>query len=527
MRASSQIEVSKKIARLQSAIEAKKEKILSLRREAERLDSLIERISRIENKINPGVREILKFPGVMGVLLDLIVIPKEYRISVEVAAGGHLSDVVVDRMETAVRCVNHLKAKRLGRGRFLPLNKMLPVRKGPLPPACIGWLSDLIHYDKKYSPVMEYVFGRTACVKGIETARKIMQRQRVRMVTLDGDLVEVSGAVTGGYYRKRGSANVKAYLKEKDSLLKEIESLEEETAALGRELSSLAEKERKTRVVDIEKERQGLDRRLEKIREEKKEAYEKSISLQQELGRLNIQKAKIEARFDSLRLQVPKKKVPPYDMGIGSLREKEKEVMERLQELGPVNLKAIEEFDSIVGEFEEFKEKVDKIAEEKEAIQETISRIEEKRMETFMATLNSIARNFKDVYRGLTGGEAELVLEDPKNLDTGLMIKATPPGKKLLHIDSMSGGEKTLTAFAFLFALQKHKPAPFYILDEADATLDKVNTSRIVSLIKKQSKDAQFIIISHNDELVRQADQIYGVTMDGGESKVMGIELPE
>jgi len=527
VQASSQIEVSKKIAMLRSGIESKKDRVESLQREGERIDSLMERVSRIENKVNPGVREILKFSGVRGVLADLIVVPKEYRVAVDVAAGGHLRDVVVDSMQTAVRCINHLKSKRLGRARFLPLNKISPGRKGGLPPACIGWLSDLMHFDSKYSTAMEYVFGRTACVKDIETAREITKRQRLRMVTLDGDLVEVSGAVTGGHYRKAGGADIKGYLGEKQGLAKQIEKLEEEIRVLSKELSSLADKEKKTKTFDIEKDRQGIDKRMEVLREERKEAYQKRLDLQQELGRLNIQKAKLEASFDNLKLQVPKKKDIPYNRGLAELRSMEKGAMEGLQELGPVNMKAIDDFDSVLGEFEEFKEKVDKIAEEREAVQGSINEIEERRRATFMGTMNSISKHFKDVYSELTDGDAELLLENPNDVETGLMIKATPPGKKLLQIDSMSGGEKTLTAFAFIFALQKHKPAPFYILDEADATLDKVNTKRLVSLLRKQSKDAQFVVISHNDNLVREADRIFGVTMSGGESKVMGIELPE
>lgn len=524
--ASSQIELSKKIGRLQSSIEGKKERHASLQREIERLDALIERVSRIEKRLNPRVKEVLRLPGVKGMLLDLIVIPKEYRVAVDVAAGGHLQDVVVDSMHTAVRCVKYLKERKLGRARFLPLDKIRPGGKGALPPACLGWLADLIHFDRQYSPVMEYVFGRTACVKDIETAKEIIKRQRIRMVSLDGDLVEASGAVTGGYYRK-GRGDVKGYLNEKSSLQRGVEQMEEEIKVLGKELSLLAEKEKKTKTFDMEKQRLNLDKRLENTRMERKEVYEKRLVVQQELGRLNIQKAKFEARFDSLKLQVPKKKSLPYDRGIGELKAMEKAALERLQEIGPVNMKAIEEFDAIVGEFEEFKEKVDKIAEERQAIQDSLNKIEEKRQSTFLETMNAVAKNFKEVYFELTDGEAELVLENPQDIETGLMVKATPPGKKLLHLDAMSGGEKTLTAFAFLFALQKHKPAPFYILDEADAALDKVNTKRLVSLLQKQSKETQFIIISHNDTLVRGADQIYGVTMDGGESKVMGIELPE
>ena len=90
-----------------------------------------------------------------------------------------------------------------------------------------------------------------------------------------------------------------------------------------------------------------------------------------------------------------------------------------------------------------------------------------------------------------------------------------------------SVGEKTLTAFTFLFAIQRHRPSPFYILDEADAALDKTNTKKVAALIRKQAGMAQFIVISHNDALVGEADQVYGVSMEDGESKVMGIELPK
>lgn len=527
VQASSQLELSKKIAHLQSTIQGKKDRMDSLEREIDRLDGLIDRVSKIENKMNPRLKEILKLPGVKGVLLDLVVIPKEYRIAAEVAGGGHLRDIVVDTMTTAVRCVNELKARKLGRARFLPLNKIQGGRKGPLPPACIGWLSDLVHYDKQYEPAMEFVFGRTAAVKDIETAKEIMKRQRIRMVSLDGDLMEASGAVTGGHYRKAGGVDVRSYLKEKTQLSKVMDDLEKEISVLGKELDRLAEKEKGTKMVDLEKQRVGLDERLHSLREERRKVYEQRVGLQQELGRLNIQKAKIEARLDNLKVQNPDEKQEiPYDRPVAELRALEKGALQRLQEIGPVNMKAVDEFDAMVGEFEEFKEKVDKIAEEREAIQDTLTKIEERRRDTFMGTMTSVAKHFEKVYSELIGGQAELSLEREDDLESGLQIRATPPGKKLLSMDTMSGGEKTMTAFAFLFALQKHKPSPFYILDEADATLDKVNTSRVLSLLKKQSTGAQFIVISHNDSLIRGADQIFGVTMDQGESKVMGIELP-
>jgi len=95
-----------------------------------------------------------------------------------------------------------------------------------------------------------------------------------------------------------------------------------------------------------------------------------------------------------------------------------------------------------------------------------------------------------------------------------------------MNIDSMSGGEKTLTALAFLFAIQRFRPAPFYILDEIDAALDKPNTKKTVDLINKYSDSSQFIVISHNEATIQAAKTVYGVSMEDGESKLVGIKMP-
>jgi chromosome segregation protein len=108
-----------------------------------------------------------------------------------------------------------------------------------------------------------------------------------------------------------------------------------------------------------------------------------------------------------------------------------------------------------------------------------------------------------------------------------LIVQANPGGKMLLNLDSMSGGEKTLTALAFLFAVQEYRPAPFYILDEIDAALDKENSKKIADLVKSLSKEAQFVVITHNDTTLKYGDRIYGVTMESGESKIIGLELPK
>lgn len=532
---STRIEVTKKLANLRSELEIKRERLESYRREIERINFMIEKVAAIDTKTNPAIKAVLGMKGVYGMFGDLIKVPPEYKIAVEVSAAGHLSDVVVESIQDAVRCIKYLKENKLGRVRFLPLDKLnYPIKK-QLPSQAIGWLSDLISYDPKYTNAVNYIFSNTVAVENIETAKAIFEKERLKIVTLDGDLIEPSGAITGGFYRKSHSSyDVKKYMNEKRRIEKEIEKLALEIQALNKEIEILASKEKKTKITDVERERAKQDERVKKLKEERRKIYEKLLIRQQEVGRLSIEKARIEARFENLRIQWEQNSKPSQDMlkpwidmSISELKKKEKEIIQEIEALGPINMKAIDDFEVLQKEFEDFKEKVDRIVEEKNSIEKTIQEIEEKRIETFTHTLQEISKHFKEVYKELTGGEAELTLEIPNDLESGLIIRAQPQGKKLLSIDSMSGGEKTLTAFAFLFAIQKHKPSPFYILDEADAALDKVNTKKVAELIKKHSKFAQFIVISHNDALIQEADQVYGVSMEDGESKVIAIELPK
>jgi len=124
-------------------------------------------------------------------------------------------------------------------------------------------------------------------------------------------------------------------------------------------------------------------------------------------------------------------------------------------------------------------------------------------------------------------GQGVVRLEDPSNIDSGLVIEASPPGKKILDLDIMSGGERTMTSLAFLFAIMQHYSAPFYVLDEVDAALDKVNTRKIAALLDNYAQKTQFLVISHNDITTSYADRVLGITMHEGVSKIYGIKLPK
>jgi chromosome segregation protein len=147
---------------------------------------------------------------------------------------------------------------------------------------------------------------------------------------------------------------------------------------------------------------------------------------------------------------------------------------------------------------------------------EAIKRIDEESRASFLNAFDQVKNNFLKNFQILfEGGEAELSIIDSENiLESGLEIKAQPPGKKLLNLKLLSGGEKTLTSLAFLFALFEYKPSPFCVFDEVDASLDEANIQRFLKFLHKLKDKIQFVIITHNFKTMEEADFIYGITMN-------------
>jgi len=448
---------------------------------------------------------------------------------------------MIDRLRSLQERKPILFKKGVGRATFLPLNRINPRKlkieqKSLLKrPGVVGLITNLIKYNSKYSPAIDYIFGDTIVVENLGVARQL-GIGKIRMVTLDGDLVERSGAMIGGFYRKREEivggtgVEIEGYENNKKELEEEINFLRIEIGQLNKKMDELREsKEDETKeVLDFEKERTKIDEELEKMKSQRNQMFESRVTHQNRINKLKINSAKREAELNNLKLGVDKYKDIEYvDEKPKVLEFQIQKTTSTLNSLGLVNMKAIEEYDEFKGEFDELKNKYDKIRDEKQAIIDMIEKIEGKRKEVFYECLRVIDKNFRIVFKEVVKGSASLELENPLDIESGLLIQANPAGKNMLNIDAMSGGEKSLTALAFLFAVQKHKPAPFYILDEIDAFLDKVNTKRVTEMIKKLSEKEQFIVITHNDYTIKHGDRVYGISMERGESKILGLELPE
>jgi len=200
----------------------------------------------------------------------------------------------------------------------------------------------------------------------------------------------------------------------------------------------------------------------------------------------------------------------------------------KLDEMGPVNLVAIEEYEETEQRHQFLTKQYDDLVEAKSQLLEVINRINTQTREMFVTTFNQIRDNFRTMFvEVFGGGKADLILTDENDvLECGIDIVAKPPGKQLQTISLLSGGEQTMTAVSLLFSIYQVKPSPFCVLDELDAPLDESNINRFIRVLQRFIMHSQFIIITHNKRTIGMADVLYGVTMEEhGISKIVSVKF--
>jgi chromosome segregation protein len=208
--------------------------------------------------------------------------------------------------------------------------------------------------------------------------------------------------------------------------------------------------------------------------------------------------------------------------------ERQSELRRLLDEMGEVNLMAIDEYATMEERFAFLTSQKDDLEESLRSLQQAIQRINRTTRQRFLETYNLVNAKFQEVFpRLFCGGKAELRLTNEDDLlETGIDIIVQPPGKKLQNVTLLSGGEKALTAVALIFSIFLIKPTPFCLLDEVDAPLDDANIGRFNEMVREMSAFSQFIIITHNKATMQVADTLYGITMESpGSSKVVSVKL--
>jgi chromosome segregation protein len=217
------------------------------------------------------------------------------------------------------------------------------------------------------------------------------------------------------------------------------------------------------------------------------------------------------------------------ELAVEELQEKADRMKKRLENLGEVNPTAIEAFQEMKKRYEFILEQKNDLVTAKESLLQTIQEVEATANQKFLETFHQVRDNFKNVFKTLftDDDQCDLVLENPENLaESGIDVIAKPKGKRPTSLTQLSGGERTLTATALLFAIYLIKPAPFCILDEVDAPLDDANVGKFTNMIRQFSENSQFIIVTHNKTTMSTVDVIYGVTMqEPGVSRLVSVDF--
>ena len=277
-----------------------------------------------------------------------------------------------------------------------------------------------------------------------------------------------------------------------------------------------------------------LRRRRDQLDSELKKKSREEESLKEQISVLEVKtaelKSKIENKDDSAldKYGADLEAVDlPEEYDYDALQSESAKLRKKLANIGPVNLLALEEYGSQQERLDFLKTEHEDIICSKEELLETISKTNIEARSRFKEVFAKVADYFRLLFTDLfEGGSGEIELGAGDILDSEIILRANPGGKKLVHLDQLSGGEKTLTALALVFALYQVKPSPFCILDEVDAPLDDANVERFLKLIRRFTPQTQFILITHNKITMEACDFLFGVTMEeDGMSKLVSVDL--
>jgi len=291
------------------------------------------------------------------------------------------------------------------------------------------------------------------------------------------------------------------------------------------------QKELETRFGEKRRERDSVEAEVAKKRLDLKE-------LQWSLQRLREDQnnMKEEIRMETVRFNELENKLPnplPYisnevrENGLKALLFELEELQKKMEELEPVNMLALDELEKLDKRLNELESRLQVLTEERSELLLRIETVSTLRQEAFMEAFQAVDEHFREIFASLSEGDGHLQLENPDApLDGGLTLVAHPKGKPVRRLAAMSGGEKSLTALSFLFALQRFRPSPFYALDEVDSFLDGVNVERLAALIARQAEHAQFLVVSHRRPMIGASMRTIGVTQArGNHTQVVGLPI--
>ena len=635
-----EIEVlNKKIEIIDNELEINNSKYNEIKNDIDKLNSKINnnnrelvdlnyKINYLEESINNGgnlpssVKTILsnpKFSGIENTIGNLIEVSNEYSLAVSTSLGGASNYLVVDNRKTASLLVDYLKNNKLGRATFFPMDVIKPrfvdnetIVKLHSIDGFIDTMDKLVKYDSKYINVIMNQLGNVIVADNIDNANKIsgIVSNRYKVVTLDGQIVNVGGSITGGdkvksndsirekyeldeyrnkvntiinnnhdnmslidsYNRELKEYENKIYSRkvDKNSMLELIKNkrmvhdeLNSEISKLDNELKdienisnnnsdneelvlvskyyklqdSIANMNKEVDIIKLERDKINSD--IVELESISKNDSVHIAKLEKELKDNEIKSSKLEIRIDNILNSLNE----DYSMTYSEAKDKyklednpedtRKEVLDlknMIKDIGVVNLGAIDEYERVATRYNFLMKQKEDLNRAEDTLLEIINDMDTIMKDKFVNTFEEIRLEFKKVFRELfKGGNADIFMTEPDNiLETGIELEATPPGKNLRNIQSLSGGERTFTAISLLFAILNVRQVPFCLFDEVEAALDEANVDAFGEYLDKYREKTQFIIITHKKKTMEFINTLYGITMqESGVSKLVSVKLDD
>ena len=494
--------------------------------------------------------------AIVGVVSQELSVPKELETAMEMALGAAAQNVITHDEEDAKKLVRLLASKNLGRATFLPITSVKPreitaaerqILKG-MGGRVLGVASELVTYQPAIAGVVSNLLGRVIVCDNLDSAIALSRQchYAFKVVTLDGDIIETRGSITGG--SKNAVSNTVWHTNNLQQIEKDLTAVEANIAELKEKLQSLTPTatEKKTpnqlealkdELAKALAERENLHYMTGTSVSGRTELSEKINELQVKYYYAENLMTKMDAEIENLSQRVSEEyglnysacydqRDPEFDPTVAAPRIEE--LRRSLQHLGSVNLDAIEQVKADSERYESYKTQSDDLFAAKQDLETVMRDLSTQMEKNFKTAFEQINKNFGQIFKELFGGgKAQLLLTDAENfLDCGIDIIAEPPGKKLSNIMLLSGGEKALTAIAILFAILRYKAMPFCLLDEIEAALDDANVGRFAGYLHNFSGETQFIVITHRKPTMELADRLYGITMEEkGISKIVSVKL--
>lgn len=404
----------------------------------------------------------------------------------------------------------------------------------------------LVELNKKIlaaeEKVNELTGSRAELTKKREEISLQLQNLRLEIVSSQKDIDALNSDIV--FAKSTGNEN----LERKAELNQEIERIKsvilEKTELINSTNAEIEElianqNERSKAIEKINADREQLEKRSAEIRTIERDKTSERETSGRELARLEERKINIQKQYDDIisklweEYELTRREAEDCAVEIDDSKQAQRrlnELKQKIRSLGNVNVSAIEEYKEVSERYEFMSAQVNDVEKSKKEIEKLITDLTKQMKEVFVESFDQINKNFTYIFKELFGGgTASLSLADPENiLTSGIDILVHPPGKIVINLEALSGGEKALVAIALYFAIMKVRPAPFCVMDEIEAALDDVNVYRFAAYLRRMTDNTQFILITHRRGTMEEADVLYGVTMqDEGISKLLELRSSE